>query len=303
MRRGGEHERVRSTSEAGSRRIESKPPREQRQKQSRWRWLGGLGLLTLLGAAWLSSRQPPEKVATGRPAPERPAPQKPRVQRHVNVTLAPTPPPRAKAETELQPETQAQGRSPAASPAGSTPIPMDERVIAVTVVDAQGKRVQNAVVESEDCRFFRRAPEGEVEVVVLEDACTLQAGRRDGALTAWGDPIFVDLSQRLEAQVRLEVPRDRTAGMGLQVVPEEGGILVLRVIPGSPAEKAGVEAGDLLTMVDGVSTAGMGVREFVELGTGPINTQVKLSLVRRSEAGVAGQDLTLTRQFIEDEKR
>ncbi|MFM7200687.1 MAG: S41 family peptidase [Myxococcota bacterium] len=299
MKRSGKDERTRSSRPVEAKQPLSSPAARDEKSRRRWAWGGGLLLITL-GVAWWGWPRAPEKTAA--PAlVEKSAPQqRPRIKRQVNVTLAPSPTPgmiqepQASAPLSLEPVPRS-GSPELAEP----PAELEERVLWVSVVDVRGRLIPNAVVESEDCRFFRRAPEGEVEVVVHEDACTLQGGRRDGALTAWGDPVFVDMSQQFEQRIRLEVPVERTAGMGLQVVPEEGGILVLRVLPGSPAEKAGLEAGDLITVVDGVSTAGMPVREFVDLGTGPINTEVKLSMVRRSEAGVAGQDLTLVRQFIE----
>lgn len=299
MKRSGEDERMRASRQAESKQRVSPPPRRDWKSRRRWVWGGGL-LLMALGLAWWGWPQAPEKTATPTPVAERASQQRPRIKRQVNVTLAPSPTPgTTQAPQASGPESWPPVPVGSAPGLEQSPAELEERVLWVSVVDARGRPIPNAVVESEDCQFFRRAPEGEVEVVVREDACTLQGGRRDGALTAWGDPVFVDMSQQLELRVRLEVPMERTAGMGLQVVPEEGGILVLRVLPGSPAEKAGLEAGDLITVVDGVSTAGMPVREFVDLGTGPINTEVKISMVRRSEAGVAGQDLTLVRQFIQ----
>jgi carboxyl-terminal processing protease len=70
---------------------------------------------------------------------------------------------------------------------------------------------------------------------------------------------------------------------------------VVRPLPGSPAEKAGVRAGDVIVAVDGASVEGKTVDEVVKLVRGPRGTQVTLTLQRD---GGSPFDLTITRDVI-----
>lgn len=223
------------------------------------------------------------------------------VKRTASIRIDPTRPPQDAPRTE-DPLSTFDSKLPSGQEA---PGPMLEpptsqpKRISITVTDSRGQLVPDAIVESEDCRVFQMTENGMAEIIVMEDACTFQAGRRDGALMAWSDPLFLDLSSRTEAIARLEVPVERTAGMGLQVIPGEGGILVRGVVPGSPAERAGILSGDLITSVEGVATQDLSVREFVELGTGPVGSRVSISITRQTDAAKSGLDFILIRQPIE----
>ncbi|MFN8519192.1 MAG: S41 family peptidase [Chloroflexota bacterium] len=72
-------------------------------------------------------------------------------------------------------------------------------------------------------------------------------------------------------------------------------LVVEGVIPGSPAEKGGLLAGDLLVAVDGREVAGSTLDDVVDWVRGPSGSQVTLSLLRDGSA----LDLALTREVIE----
>ena len=72
-------------------------------------------------------------------------------------------------------------------------------------------------------------------------------------------------------------------------------LVVMSVIPGSPADAAGLLADDQLTAVDGVSVAGGTVDDTVSRVRGPRGTSVALSLLR----GGSPMDLTITRDVIQ----
>jgi len=73
---------------------------------------------------------------------------------------------------------------------------------------------------------------------------------------------------------------------------------VVHVIRNSPAEKAGLKAGDVVTAVDGVPVKGSTVDATVAKVRGARNTQVKLSLLRAK----APLDLLVTRDVIQTEE-
>ncbi len=77
-------------------------------------------------------------------------------------------------------------------------------------------------------------------------------------------------------------------GVGMTLDGREGPVRVSLVSEGSPAERAGVQAGDVIVAVDGVATAGQNLNTVVSRIRGPAGTPVSISFQR------AGQPLTLT---------
>jgi carboxyl-terminal processing protease len=75
-------------------------------------------------------------------------------------------------------------------------------------------------------------------------------------------------------------------------------LTVLRVIRNSPAERAGLLAADIVSGIDGTSTAGLALDDAVAKIRGQRNTDVTLSLIR----GTAAVELTITRDVVETEE-
>jgi carboxyl-terminal processing protease len=73
-------------------------------------------------------------------------------------------------------------------------------------------------------------------------------------------------------------------GLGVQVDVRDGWLIVMAPVPGSPAEKAGIEAGDRVVQIDGRSTNGWNIERASRAIRGKPGTEVSL-LVERS--GVA----------------
>lgn len=67
-------------------------------------------------------------------------------------------------------------------------------------------------------------------------------------------------------------------GIGLQVAIEEGQLKVLSPLVGSPAYKAGIIAGDLITQIDGESTDGITMDAAVKKLKGEVGSQVTLTV-------------------------
>ena len=86
-------------------------------------------------------------------------------------------------------------------------------------------------------------------------------------------------------------------GIGAYVSMEEGNVLIVAPINGSPAEQAGILAGDIILEVDGESVEGKSLDQVIFLVRGPADSQVVLT-VRRPEV----QDpvtVSITRDRIE----
>ncbi len=116
----------------------------------------------------------------------------------------------------------------------------------------------------------------------------------DGMLTSL-DPHSSYLSPDDAAQMRVQT-RGEFGGLGIEVTQEEGFVKVVSPIDGTPADEAGVEAGDYITHVDGESVLGLSLDEAVTLMRGPVGSEIIITLVREGEAEPF--DVTIIRDTI-----
>ena len=82
------------------------------------------------------------------------------------------------------------------------------------------------------------------------------------------------------------------SGVGIVIAPARRGILTERVLPGSPAAKAGLERGDTIVSVDGKPLDGENLLAAKERITGPEGTSVRLGVVRPGRQGVESVRVT-----------
>jgi carboxyl-terminal processing protease len=85
-------------------------------------------------------------------------------------------------------------------------------------------------------------------------------------------------------------------GLGIEVLMEDGLIKVVAPIDDTPAAKAGILANDLITKLDDDQVQGMTLNQAVEKMRGPVNTTVKLTIMRKGQAKPL--ELSLTREVI-----
>jgi hypothetical protein len=93
----------------------------------------------------------------------------------------------------------------------------------------------------------------------------------------------------------MQVPRE-FGGLGVEVAIEHGLVKVKSPIPGMPAAKAGIMAGDLITHLDDAATQGLSLGHAIEKMRGPVNTKVRLRIVRKGQDGPI--ELSLVRAQI-----
>lgn len=72
------------------------------------------------------------------------------------------------------------------------------------------------------------------------------------------------------------------AGVGIEIGLRQDYFTVLRIIPESPAAMSGIDVGDRITSVDGISTKGLLLSEVIETLRGPEGSRVNL-ILRRTE--------------------
>lgn len=108
-------------------------------------------------------------------------------------------------------------------------------------------------------------------------------GAIEGMLDTLGD----------DGHTRFLTPREREAnqdeisgtyvGIGVTLEDEEDRAVVSAPIPGSPAEKAGIETGDVVVAVDGESVRDEKLSEVISRIKGPEGTQVEVTVLRDGE--------------------
>ena len=85
-------------------------------------------------------------------------------------------------------------------------------------------------------------------------------------------------------------------GLGIEVGMEDGLVKVISPIEDTPADRAGVKAGDLIFKLDDKLVKGMSLNDAVKRMRGKPKTQIKLSIIRKGETQPI--ELTLTREVI-----
>ncbi len=90
--------------------------------------------------------------------------------------------------------------------------------------------------------------------------------------------------------------RGEFGGLGIEVTMENGFVKVIAPIDGTPAERAGILTGDLITHIGDEAVQGLTLSQAVERMRGPVNTDIRLTVVRAGED--APFDVTLTREVI-----
>ncbi|MCR9108316.1 S41 family peptidase [Marivita sp. XM-24bin2] len=114
------------------------------------------------------------------------------------------------------------------------------------------------------------------------DAGDLIEAAIDGMLTSL-DPHSSYLSPDDAADMRVQT-RGEFGGLGIEVTQEEGFVKVVSPIDGTPADDAGIEAGDFITHVDGDSVLGLTLDEAVDMMRGPVGSEIIITVVREGEA-------------------
>ena len=85
-------------------------------------------------------------------------------------------------------------------------------------------------------------------------------------------------------------------GVGIEITQEDGLIRVVSPIEGSPADRAGLKPGDLITRVDDTAVKGLTLNEAVKRMRGEPGTKVQLTIMRRDENRTF--PVTITREEI-----
>jgi carboxyl-terminal processing protease len=86
-------------------------------------------------------------------------------------------------------------------------------------------------------------------------------------------------------------------GLGIEVTMEDGLIKVISPIADTPAARAGILSGDIITQIDGDAVQGLTLNQAVDKMRGAVKTSVKLTIVRKDRKDPL--ELKLTREIIQ----
>ena len=139
--------------------------------------------------------------------------------------------------------------------------------------------------------IFERIRSTYVEEV--DDAALIEAAI-NGMLTSL-DPHSSYLPPKDYDEMQVET-RGEFGGLGIEVTQEDGFVKVVSPIDDTPADRAGIEAGDFVTHIDGDSVLGLTLSEAVDLMRGPVGEEIVLTIF--GEGVDEPFDITIVRDII-----
>ena len=92
---------------------------------------------------------------------------------------------------------------------------------------------------------------------------------------------FMDAKETKELQVQTH---GEFGGLGITVGMKDGALTVIAPLEGTPADKAGIKAGDIILKINEQATIGMTIDKAVSIMRGKPHTEIKLTIVRKGES-------------------
>jgi len=110
------------------------------------------------------------------------------------------------------------------------------------------------------------------------------------------DPYSAYMSPELFKEMQTDT-RGEFGGLGIEIGMEAGVVKVIAPIDDTPAEKAGIKAGDYIVKIGSEQVQGKSLMEAVKLMRGPVGTSVKLTVRRKNVKKPL--EFNITRKIIE----
>lgn len=119
-------------------------------------------------------------------------------------------------------------------------------------------------------------------------------GAINGLASSYGDPYTVFFPPN-EAKAFAENISGSFAGVGMEIDVKDSVLTVIAPLKGTPAETAGIKAGDQIAAIDGKTTDGLSVEAAVNTIRGPLGTTVDFTIIRNGKP----LDIKVTRATIQ----
>jgi carboxyl-terminal processing protease len=108
---------------------------------------------------------------------------------------------------------------------------------------------------------------------------SLTYGAISGMVNALGDTGHTRFLSPAEVQQERSFTQGQFEGIGAEVQLKNGHVVVVAPIDGSPAQKAGLQPGDIILKVDGRDVTGLPLSQVIGLVKGPAGTSVTLTIL------------------------
>lgn len=128
------------------------------------------------------------------------------------------------------------------------------------------------------------------------DATQLVDGAIKGMVGSLNDPYSVYLDPKTYAQLNEQI-KGSFGGLGILVGVKEEYLTVVRAYKGTPAAKAGIIAGDIITKIDDRDARGIDLETAISLMRGEVGSKVTLTLERKDSE----EPEQFTRELIREE--
>ena len=172
-------------------------------------------------------------------------------------------------------------------------VPLGEKTALSDRNDRNIITLQKALIEvirKTDVNYYKNIDQEEM----LEGAIK-------GALAALDDPYTFYLPPRDQKREAENLYHAKFGGLGIRIYADKGFIKIARPLSNTPAMRAGLQAGDYITKVDGeaihIGTGEQTLLDVVDVLRGIIGTEVTITVQRRGHPDPF--DVTLTREEIE----
>ena len=126
------------------------------------------------------------------------------------------------------------------------------------------------------------------------DDARLVEGAINGMVTAL-DPHSRYMNEKAWREMQ-ETTSGEFGGLGIEVTMEDGLVKVVATMDDTPAAKAGIMSGDLITQINGEAVQGLSREQAVNKMKGPVNTKTRLKIIRKGTEKPL--DIAITREII-----
>jgi carboxyl-terminal processing protease len=133
-------------------------------------------------------------------------------------------------------------------------------------------------------------------LVAKQDLREIEYAAVNGMLSTL-DPHTVLLEPKAAKEMKVQI-RGEFGGVGFVIGMRDGNLTVMKVLKGTPAQRAGIKAKDVITRIDEQSTVNLDLQEAVDRLRGPPKTKVAITLVRN---GGEPRKLHIERDIIDIE--
>jgi carboxyl-terminal processing protease len=132
------------------------------------------------------------------------------------------------------------------------------------------------------------------DYVEKPDDATLIEGAITGMVTSL-DPHSRYMNDKAWRDMQ-ETTHGEFGGLGIEVTMENGLVKVVAPMDDTPASKAGILSGDVITQIDNDAVQGLTLEQAVNKMKGPVNTKTRLKIVRKGTEQPI--DITIVREII-----